>query len=323
MATKRKASSKKVKTPKKAGSKTTRNSPPKGMTFLTFKKNGEYSLGVKTEKGILDVSAASKLLKKKAPTCIDDVIHRGDQGLTALVNVALKSTKAKRVFLDESKIEFGPCVTNPEKLLLVGFNYRQHAKETSTPPPASPLLFSKYNNALAGHNAVIKLPTHVTAKVDYEVELVAVMGKTAYRISEAEALSHVFGYCTGNDISARDLQFKTTQFLIGKSCDGFAPVGPYLVTADQIPDPNNLDVSCSVNGELRQSGNTRDMIFNVATIISYASQHMTLQPGDMIFTGTPEGVIWGMPEEKRVWLKPGDKLSTIVEKTGELKFTFA
>ena len=256
MVTKRKVSSKKIKASKVTKLKIAPGAKPKKMTFVTINKKGEYSLGVKTDKGILDVKAASKFFKKKAPTLIDDVIRSGDQGLTSLVNIAVGSTRAKRLFLDENKIKYGPCVTNPEKLLCVGFNYRKHAQETNSPIPASPVLFSKYNNSLSGHNNVIKLPSHVTTKVDYEVELVAVMGKTAFRVSEADALSYVFGYCTGNDLSARDLQFKTSQFLLGKSLDGFAPIGPYLVTADQIPDPNNLAVSCSVNGK-RASQATR------------------------------------------------------------------
>jgi 2-keto-4-pentenoate hydratase/2-oxohepta-3-ene-1,7-dioic acid hydratase in catechol pathway len=303
-----------------AGSKVPTGTIPKDMTFLTISRKGQYSLGIKTEKGILDVQAASKLFKKKVPTLIDDVILGGDQGLTALKQLALGS-KAKGVFLDESTIEYGPCVTNPEKILMLGFNYRKHALETNTPIPTSPVLFTKCNNSLNGHNGVIKLPTHVATKFDYEVELVVVMGKTAFRVSEEDALSYVFGYCTGNDFSARDLQRKTSQFLLGKSCDGFAPIGPYLVTGDQIPDPNNLKLECYVNGERRQSNNTSDMIFNVKTIISYASQHFTLKPGDIFFTGTPEGVIFGMPPEKQVWLKAGDKIMTVIEKLGELKFT--
>ena len=291
------------------------------MTFVTISKNGGFSLGVTTAKGILDVRAAARFFKKKVPTTIDDLIQRGDRGLTALVHGALGSGKATGLFLDESGIEFGPCVRNPEKILMLGFNYRRHAMETNTPIPASPVLFTKCNNALNGHNGVIKLPVHVAAKFDYEVELVVVMGKTAHRVSEAEALSYVFGYCIGNDFSARDLQCKTSQFLLGKSCDGFAPIGPYLVTADQIPDPNNLKLECYVNGERRQSNNTSDMIFNVAAIISYASQHFTLKPGDIFFTGTPEGVIFGMPPEKQVWLKAGDRITTVIEKLGELKFT--
>jgi 2-keto-4-pentenoate hydratase/2-oxohepta-3-ene-1,7-dioic acid hydratase in catechol pathway len=163
----------------------------------------------------------------------------------------------------------------------------------------------------------------VATKFDHEVELVVVMGKTAYRVSEEDALSYVFGYCTGNDFSARDLQRKTSQFLLGKTSDGFAPIGPYLVTADQIPDPNKLKLECYVNGERRQSNNTSDMIFNVKTIISYASQHFTLKPGDIFFTGTPEGVIFGKPPDKQVWLKAGDKITTVIEKLGELRFALA
>jgi 2-keto-4-pentenoate hydratase/2-oxohepta-3-ene-1,7-dioic acid hydratase in catechol pathway len=305
-----------------AGMKAAPGEMPKGMTFLTISKNGEYSLGVKTAKGILDVKVASKVLRKRVPTTIDDVIQYGDRGLTALVQTAL-SGKAPGVFLDESKIEFGPCVTNPEKILCLGFNYRKHAMETGTPIPTSPVLFTKCNNALNGHNGVIKLPTHVATKFDHEVELVVVMGKTAWRVSEEDALSYVFGYCTGNDFSARDLQRKTSQFLLGKSSDGFAPIGPYLVTADQIPDPNKLKLECYINGERRQSNNTNDMIFNVKTIISYASQHFTLKPGDIFFTGTPEGVIFGKPPDKQVWLKAGDKVTTVIENLGELKFTLA
>jgi len=307
-----------------AGTTATPGDMPRGMTFLTIKKKGELGLGVKTKKGILDVKAAAKLLgRSDVPTQIDDLIQRGDQGLTALVAEAQASSAAKAAFLDESKIEYGPCVTNPEKILCLGFNYRKHAMETGTPIPTSPVLFTKCNNSLNGHKGVIKLPSHVATKFDYEVELVVVMGKTASRVSEADALSHVFGYCTGNDFSARDLQRKTTQFLLGKTCDGFGPIGPYLVTADQIPDPNKLKLETYVNGKRRQSSNTSDMIFNVATIISYASQHFTLKPGDIFFTGTPEGVINGMPEEKQVWLKAGDKVACAIEKLGELKFTLA
>jgi len=304
-----------------AGAKASPGEMPRGMTFLTINRNGVYSLGVKTEKGILDVKTASKMFRKRVPATIDDVFQYGDRGLTALVQTALSGDKAPGVFLDESKIEFGPCVTNPEKILCLGFNYRKHAIETHTPIPTSPVLFTKCNNALNCHNGIIKLPAHVATKFDYEVELVVVMGKIAYRVSEADALSYVFGYCTGNDFSARDLQRKTSQFLLGKTSDGFAPIGPYLVTADQIPDPNKLKLECYVNGELRQSNNTSDMIFNVKTIISYASQHFTLKPGDIFFTGTPEGVIFGKPPDKQVWLKAGDKITTVIEKLGELRFT--
>jgi len=308
------------------GSKGEPRDMARGMSFVTTGRSANYGLGVKTEKGILDVKAAAKLFDQKVPLVIDEVIQGGDQGLTALVKTALASNKSSSVFLDESRIEFGPCVTNPEKILMLGFNYRKHAIETNTPIPTTPVLFTKCNNALSGHNGVIKLPAQVAREFDYEVELVVVMGRPATNVGVEEALSYVFGYCVGNDFSARDLQYKDgprSQFLLGKSCDGFAPIGPFLVTADQIPDPQNLKLECYVNGERRQSSNTNDMIFSCAQIISYASKHMTLKPGDIIFTGTPEGVIRGMPKEKQVWLKAGDKLTTVIEKLGELRFVLA
>jgi len=154
----------------------------------------------------------------------------------------------------------------------------------------------------------------------YESELVIVMGRKARNVSEAEALSYVFGYCIGHDFTARDLQSRSSQWMIGKTCDGFGLLGPYLVTADQIPDPNNLKIEGTVNGEVRQSSNTSDMVHNCATIISYASTLMTLLPGDVIYTGTPEGVIAGYPKEKQVWLKAGDRLTTTIEKLGTLRF---
>jgi 2-keto-4-pentenoate hydratase/2-oxohepta-3-ene-1,7-dioic acid hydratase in catechol pathway len=149
------------------------------------------------------------------------------------------------------------------------------------------------------------------------------MGKEAHNVSEADALNFVAGYATGNDFSARDLQLETGgQWMIGKTPDQFAPLGPYLVTADQV-DPDNLKIECRVNGEVRQSSNTSDMIFSTKQIISYTSRYITLRPGDIIFTGTPEGVILGKPVDKRVWLKPGDKITTSLEKLGELAFELA
>jgi 2-keto-4-pentenoate hydratase/2-oxohepta-3-ene-1,7-dioic acid hydratase in catechol pathway len=182
------------------------------------------------------------------------------------------------------------------------------------------VLFSKYNNALSAHNGKIKLPVKVAVKFDYEVELVIIIGKEAHDVSESDALSYVAGYATGNDFSARDLQLETGgQWMIGKTPDGFAPLGPYMVTADQI-DPDKLKVECRVNGETRQSSTTADFIFNTRQMVSYISRYITLQPGDIIFTGTPEGVILGKPKDQQVWLKPGDKIACSVEKLGELKF---
>ena len=189
--------------------------------------------------------------------------------------------------------------------------------------PKQPVLFNKYNNSLLRNGGTIKLPSDVANKFDYEIELVIVMGKEARSVSEADALSFVAGYATGNDFTARDLQFDTGgQWMVGKTSDGFAPLGPYFVTAEQV-DPDNMKLECRVNGETRQSSNTNDMIYNCRQIISYTSARISLRPGDIIFTGTPEGVIWGMPKEKQVWLKSGDKIACSLEKLGELKFDLA
>ena len=294
----------------------------KGMTLLTIRHGGAYELGVKTDKGILNVPLAAKLLKVHAPATMDDLLQNEDgPALNALVSTALKSSAASKAFLAENTIEYGPAVARPEKIICVGLNYRKHAKEVGMEPPSQPVLFNKYNNTLNGHNGTIKLPVDVAKKFDYEVELVMVIGKEAKNVSEAEALSYVAGYCTGNDFTARDLQLETPskQWMIGKTPDEFAPLGPYLITADQI-DPDNLKIECRVNGETRQSSNTNDFIFNARQMISFISRYITLKPGDIIFTGTPEGVIAGKPKEEQVWLKPGDRIACSLEKLGELKF---
>jgi 2-keto-4-pentenoate hydratase/2-oxohepta-3-ene-1,7-dioic acid hydratase in catechol pathway len=292
-----------------------------GLTLLTMRRSGEFRLGVKTDQGILDVPEAAKLLQMYAPATVDDLLHHEDgPSLNALVDAALKSTATRAAFVSEADIEYGPVVTRPEKIVCVGLNYRRHAKEVNLPIPAQPVLFSKFNNALSAHKGAIKLPVEIATKFDYETELVIVIGRKAKNVPEAEALSYIAGYCTGNDFSARDLQFdRGGQWMVGKTPDQFAPLGPYMVTADQI-DPNKLKIECQVNGEMRQSSNTDDFIFNTAQMVTYISRHLTLAPGDIIFTGTPEGVILGYAKEKQVWLKAGDQITCSVEKLGVLKF---
>ena len=299
----------------------TRRGMARGLTVLTMRRDGALHLGVKTAKGVLDVPEAAKLLRMQAPLTVDDLLqHEEGPALNALVDAAQQSPAAHPAFLDESGIEYGPVVTRPEKIVCVGLNYRRHANEINLPIPQYPVLFSKFNNALSAHQDSIRLPVEVAKKFDYETELVIAIGKEARNVDGTEALSFVAGYCTGNDFSARDLQLdRGGQWMIGKTPDQFAPLGPYLVTADQI-DPDNLKIECKVNGETRQSSNTNDFIFNAAQVVSYISRHMTLKPGDIIFTGTPEGVILGKPKDKQVWLKAGDEIACSVEKLGELKF---
>ena len=292
----------------------------RGLTICNIRRAGRWSLGVRTPEGILDVAAAAKARRVRAPLTTDEVI-RGSElaGLRRIV-----AAKDNRKFLvAEGKAVFGPGVLSPEKMLMVGLNYRRHAAEVKLALPETPVFFSKFNNSLLGHGGKIELPGDEASKFDYEAELVVVIGKRARRVSPEAALSYVFGYAAGNDFSARDLQFKTSQWLLGKTSDGFAPMGPWVVSADQVPDPQKLGVRCAVNGEVRQSSNTSDMIFTCAQLVSYASRHMTLSPGDVIFTGTPEGVIQGKPEAERVWLKAGDRLATEIEGLGELRFSLS
>ncbi len=294
---------------------------PRGLTFVTLRRDGTDSLGLKTDRGILDVRKAEAAWKLGAPTTITEVIARG--GGRALSAMLGRAGSSSEFLIPEDKAPFGPCVTNPDKIICVGLNYRKHAAETGQAVPETPVLFNKFNTALNGHRGTIGVSQIAATQFDYEVELVIVIGKTAKNVSEAQALDHVFGYATGNDFTARDLQRRTSQWMLGKALDGSAPVGPYLVSADLVPDPNALKLECKVNGEVRQSSNTVDMVFNCRQLVSYISRYITLAPGDLIFTGTPEGVISGYPADKRVWLKAGDKVRSTIEKLGELDFTLA
>ena len=294
-------------------------SSPQGLAYATIRNGGSARLGVRVEGGVLDVRAAATALGLEAPASVDAVI--ADARALAAVGAVVKAAQGRSEWIiPESKVEWGPCVTNPEKIICVGLNYRRHAVETKAAIPESPVLFSKFQNALNYHGGTIAVSREQAEKFDYEVELVMVIGKIARDVSEADALAYVFGYCTGQDFSARDLQLRTSQWLLGKTGDGFAPIGPYLVPAAGI-DPDNLQVETRVNGEVRQSSNTSDMIFNCSYVISYLSRYMTLKPGDIIFTGTPEGVILGYEAGKRVWLKAGDVVSTSIEKLGDLTIT--
>ncbi|HTS83051.1 MAG TPA: fumarylacetoacetate hydrolase family protein [Myxococcaceae bacterium] len=296
----------------------------RGQAYCTLRTPQGDTLGVRRDDKVLDVGKAGKALKVPVPASTDEVVEgKALPGLQKVLAASPSAVRSALVPLAEAR--FGPCITRPQKIIMLGFNYRKHAQETGTPIPKAPVLFNKYNNALLGHEGTIKLPTKVAKKFDYEVELQVIIGKQAKDVSEAEALGYVFGYATGNDFSARDLQFRdaprASQFMIGKTSDGFMPVGPWLVGADLVGDPQNLKLETRVNGEQRQSSNTNDMIFTCAQIIAYASSIFSLAPGDLISTGTPEGVIVGKPEAQQVWLKPGDRVECSVEKCGELRFS--
>jgi 2-keto-4-pentenoate hydratase/2-oxohepta-3-ene-1,7-dioic acid hydratase in catechol pathway len=298
---------------------------PKNVTLLSIDQgDGTETLGVKTAAGVLDVKKAARLLGMTAPLTLDELLKHGSAAsLNKLIAAASHSAKAKAAYVDEAKIKYGRLFINPGKIVCVGLNYKRHAQEIGMKEPRVPPLFNKFNNSLAAHNCIIPLPPKdVAFKFDYETELLIVMGKAARDVSEADALNYVAGYCTGHDFSARDLQLESPsgQWMIGKTLDKFAPIGPYFVSADLVGDPNNLKLETRVNGEVRQSWSTNDFIFNTQQMIAYISKHWTLEAGDIIFTGTPHGVILGYPKEKQVWLKAGDEITSSIEKLGELKF---
>lgn len=212
--------------------------------------------------------------------------------------------------------EFDAPIRNPGKLIAIGLNYIDHAAESKMTLPENPLVFTKFNSSITGPIDPIKIPTDLTKEVDYEVEFGVIIGKIAKNVLLDEALNHVFGYTVINDVSARDLQFADKQWVRGKSLDTFCPMGPVIVTADEIKDPQNVEVGCEVNGQILQRANTRDMIFSVAVLISELSKSFTLNPGDIIATGTPSGV--GFSRVPPIYLTPGDSMRTWVEGIGEL-----
>ncbi|HEY0348727.1 MAG TPA: fumarylacetoacetate hydrolase family protein [Pyrinomonadaceae bacterium] len=247
------------------------------------------------------------------------VIQRGPSGAKEIASLLdgsqSRSGSGETVGYSLDAIEFLPAV-NPTKILAIGRNYADHAAEGGADLPKAPLLFNKLPNTLNAHNAPIVLPS-ISEKVDYEAELAVVIGQTAKRVSEAAALDHIFGYSLIDDVSARDLQFGDGQWTRGKSLDTFAPLGPFITTRDEIEDVQALKIEGVLNGQVMQSSNTSKMIFKVAYLVSYLSQGITLEPGDVIATGTPDGV--GIFRKPPVLLKDGDVFEVKIEKLGTLR----
>lgn len=205
----------------------------------------------------------------------------------------------------------------PGKIVAIGLNYADHAAETGAKPPSAPLIFAKFPSAVIGPSETITWRESITKKVDWEAELAVVIGRKAKDVSEENAFDYVLGYTNANDVSARDLQKEIdAQWTRGKSLDTFCPMGPYIATRDEVPDPHNLSVRATVNGEVMQDGNTKDLIFNIPALIAYCSRNFTLDPGDVILTGTPAGV--GAGRKPPLYLKDGDTVTVCVEGLGEL-----
>lgn len=279
------------------------------MKLLRYSRNGQARIGVIKGDGIVDIGE----LHSAFPTMMS-IIAAGPEALDRIAR--LVATAPATLPLAEASL-LAP-IERPGKYLAIGMNYRKHLEEAErigVPAPKQQLWFNKQTSCLAGPFDAID--PGVTEKLDYEVELGAIIGVPAKGVSEADARSHVFGYVVANDVSARDWQFHSPTFTMGKSFDTHGPIGPWIVTADEVPDPHALGLRCYVNGELRQNNNTGQMIFNLWQQISYLSQAFTLESGDLIATGTPEGVGIGMVPP--AFLKPGDVVRCEVDSIGAIE----
>ena len=226
------------------------------------------------------------------------------------------SAKPRGQALPVEKIRFAPVVSKPSKIIALGLNYLDHAKESNGAIPKVPLLFAKFPSSLVGHKEAITWTEEITKKVDFEAELAVIMGKKIFRPQADKVMDAVFGYACANDVSARDLQFSDGQWVRGKSLDTFCPIGPYIVTRDEIPDPHSLKIRTILNGTTMQDSNTSLMIFKIQEVVHFISRQITLLPGDVILTGTPHGV--GTFRNPSIYMKDGDVVVIEIEKVGRL-----
>lgn len=285
------------------------------MKLVSFGPAGREKPGVVAGGSVIDLCAVDPSL----PATIRAILTAGATGRVEKI-LADVSTLPAPVLHDLGGVRLGPPVTEPSKIICLGLNYRDHAREQNKDVPESPLLFSKGPNALIGHGDCVPYPRCVE-KLDYEIEMAFVIGKKAKHVRVEDAMEYVAGYGVFMDISARDLQRSEKQWFRGKSFDGSGPFGPWLVTADEVPDPHDLDISIDVNGETLQSSNTGEMFFKVDYLVHHISQTMTLEPGDVVATGTPSGV--GVFRNPPRFLSRGDRLTGTIESLGTLECTIA
>jgi 2-keto-4-pentenoate hydratase/2-oxohepta-3-ene-1,7-dioic acid hydratase in catechol pathway len=278
------------------------------MRLVTYRKGPEARAGVQTDEGVLD---AAELL--------------GAEPITARQLIEADRLEELAQAVDSGAEPIGdaellPPLPDPDKIICIGLNYRSHAAEAGIDPPEQPTFFAKFRNALAPAGSTVPLPA-ASEKVDYEAEIAFVVGRRCSHVSPDEALGAVAGYTLLNDLSARDLQFATPQWMPGKVFDGSAPCGPALVTPDEAGAPDAIEFALDLNGDRMQEASTSDLIFSVAELVARLSQWMTLEPGDIVSTGTPSGV--GSVRQPRVWLKPGDEIVISSPTLGELRTTIA
>ena len=281
------------------------------MKFVTFAYRGETHIGALVVKSqcnfIFDFNGALPSL----PTDMTEFLKAGEATWTLAKNAL--ATADERCFVPETEVIPMSPVPRPGKIICLGHNYCDHT--SSAARPEYPTFFAKYTNVIIGPQQPIVYP-RVSIQMDYEAELAVVIGKRARYVTEAHALEYVFGYTIFNDVTARDYQNRTSQWTLGKSFDTFGPMGPVLITADEIPDPGHLDLALTLNGQEMQHSNTSNFIFPIPFVIAYLTQAITLEPGDVIATGTPSGI--GSMRQPPVFMKPGDEVRVRIEKIGEL-----
>jgi 2-keto-4-pentenoate hydratase/2-oxohepta-3-ene-1,7-dioic acid hydratase in catechol pathway len=271
--------------------------------------------GVLVDDGIVDLHEAGAAIGVELPPDLGSLLAEWDWQ-TKVEMAGDYAAETGTATYDESSVTVRAPITNPQKVVAVGLNYSEHAGEGDFDVPDSPVLFAKFPQSLVGPGDAIEWNPDLTEAVDYEGELVAVIGERARNVSEEEALDYVAGYTVGNDVSARDLQNADEQWVRGKSLDTFGPLGPDLVTPDEIDDPHDLDIWTEVNGERLQESNTEHLIFGIDEVIAFCSRAFTLEPGDVIYTGTPDGV--GFFRDPQVLLGDGDEVTVHVEDVGTL-----
>ncbi len=298
------------------------------MHLVTFLAGGQTRWGAARGDTIIDLNLARAMMLAskgaEAKYLADDLLGfiRAGEDARDAANETLEflgSRTIDGIVFRADAVKYLAPLSNPSKVVAVGLNYWDHIREHGGDPPAYPILFPKFSSAIIGQGDAITWDARMTSAVDFEAELAVVIGTRAQRVAAEEALDYVFGYCNLNDVSARDLQFDekgARQFTRGKCLDTFCPLGPYVVTRDEIPDPQNLAIRSILNGNVMQSANTKEMITSVAKIIEFITQGITLQPGDIIATGTPAGV--GHFRVPPVYLKPGDVIEVEVEGLGRL-----
>jgi 2-keto-4-pentenoate hydratase/2-oxohepta-3-ene-1,7-dioic acid hydratase in catechol pathway len=278
------------------------------MKLCTFQQDGSVQAGVVSGEEVISLHSAG------FPTVLSFLQGVEPEARLRLGDLLAKPPAESVFRLDQVKL-LAP-IPRPPKIVCIGLNYRDHAIESNLPIPTIPVVFTKFATAVIGPGDAIVLPAN-SEKPDYEAELAFVIGKGGRHIQAADWRDHVFGYTNFHDVSARDFQLATSQWTIGKTFDTFAPFGPWIVSADEIPDPHNLNIRLEINGEVLQNSNTRELVFGIPALVEYLSSVFTLESGDIVATGTPPGV--GMARKPPRWLKPGDEVVVAIEGLGELR----